>query len=213
MKTDVDEYGYRAAAARRKRLVAAQSPAVQARIAGTRADYESLPTAGRVTVDLATGTRTIVKEADTSELRTELRALRRQLDSLRGEVAELREEREQAVDSSGVAEVVECFLDQLAHVGYRIGGERVTLADLRRDRLGAAWARPRTVAMWLSASIMPEATLTEVGRFFGRDHTTVLHARRKIGRVLAKVPRLRDAALGTCAAQGVEAPAALKSKP
>src|SRR5262245_46868904 len=176
MKTDVDEYGYRAAEARRKRLVANQSPAVQARIEGTRADYESLPTAGRVTVDLATGMRTIVKGADTSELRAELGALRRDLDSLRGEVAELRDEREQAVDSSGVGRVVDCFLDQLAHVGYRIDGGLVTLASLRGDRRRAAWSRPRTVAMWLSALIVPKATLTEVGRFFGRDYTTVVHA-------------------------------------
>jgi Bacterial dnaA protein helix-turn-helix len=211
MRSDVVDYGFREAAARRERLLAASSPAVRARIAGTRAAYESVPTAGRITVDLATGMRTIVKEVQ-PDLRVEFRELRRQLEALRREVERLREEGQQPVQSSGIAEVVECFVAELADAGYCIDGDPVTLNHLLSDRIAAAWARPRMVAMWLSASIAREASLPKVAGFFRRDHTTVVHARRQIGRVLAKAPALREAALATCMALGAAPPSALKGQ-
>jgi DnaA-like protein len=222
MRTDVVGYGYREAAARRQRLLAAQSPAVRARIEGTRAAYDSVPTAARITVDLARGTRLIERAARDPDdagdrrggLRAEIRALERQREALRGEVERLRQERLklQPFQSSGIAEVVERFLAELARAGYRIEGAPVTLGNLLSDRRAAAWARPRMVAMWLAARVAREASLPEVGRFFRRDHTTVVHARRQIGRVLARAPALRQAALATCAALGAEAPAALQRR-
>jgi len=219
MRTGVIDYGYREAAARRERLLAAASPAVRARIVGTRAAYGSVPTAARITVDRARGTRLIEREAREpddakdrrGELRAEIRELERQREALRGEVERLRQERQQLgpFQSRGIAEVVGRFLAELARAGYRIDGDPVTLGNLLSDRRAAAWARPRMVAMWLSASIAREASLPEVGRFFRRDHTTVVHARRHIGRVLVRAPALREAALATCAALGVGAPAAL----
>ena len=65
------------------------------------------------------------------------------------------------------------------------------------------------VAMWLCSQVAREASLPKVGRYFGRDYTTVVHARREIGRVLKQEPALRTAARATCAALGVEPPAAL----
>ena len=223
MRTDVVDYGYREAAARRQRLLAAQSPAVRARIEGTRAVYGSVPTAARITVDLARGTRTIERHArdpddardQRGDLRTEIRALERQREALRCEVERLRQERLQlaSFQSSGIAEVVECFLAELARAGYRIDGAPVTLGNLLGDRRAAAWARPRMVAMWLAAQVAREASLPKVGAFFRRDHTTVVHARRQIGRVLARSPALREAALATCAALGTAPPGALQGKP
>jgi hypothetical protein len=216
MRTDVVDYGYREAAARRERLLAAASPAVRARIVGTRAAYGSVPTAARITVDLASGKRRIergAREPDASngrrgDLRAEIRELERQRESLRCEVERLRQERQQLgpFQSRGIAEVVGCFLAELARAGYCIDGDPVTLGNLLSDRRAAAWARPRMVAMWLCASIAREASLPEVGRFFRRDHTTVVHARRQIGRVLARAPALREAALATCAALGAAPP-------
>lgn len=56
----------------------------------------------------------------------------------------------------------------------------VRLSDLLSARRSRAIARPRQVAMYLSKQLT-ERSLPEIGRKFGgRDHTTVMHAVRKI---------------------------------
>lgn len=55
----------------------------------------------------------------------------------------------------------------------------VTLLDLLSDRRALSITRPRQVAMWL-ASRATLHSLPTIGRVFGRDHTTVMHA---IGRI------------------------------
>ena len=53
-------------------------------------------------------------------------------------------------------------------------------ADLLSERRARAIARPRQVAMWLAKQITTRS-LPDIGRRFGgRDHTTVLHAVRRI---------------------------------
>lgn len=56
----------------------------------------------------------------------------------------------------------------------------LTLLDLESGRRDREAARPRQVAMWLACTLT-KASLPEIGRRLGgRDHTTVLHGRRKI---------------------------------
>jgi len=56
----------------------------------------------------------------------------------------------------------------------------IRLADMSSPRRARAVARPRQVAMYL-AKHMTSRSLPEIGRKFGgRDHTTVMHAIRKI---------------------------------
>lgn len=56
----------------------------------------------------------------------------------------------------------------------------VTRADILSSRRTASVVRPRQIAMFLSKVLTPRS-LPEIGRRFGgRDHTTVLHAVRKI---------------------------------
>jgi chromosomal replication initiator protein len=56
----------------------------------------------------------------------------------------------------------------------------VSRADILSERRTAAVVRPRQIAMYLSKSLTLRS-LPEIGRRFGgRDHTTVLHAVRKI---------------------------------
>jgi chromosomal replication initiator protein len=63
-------------------------------------------------------------------------------------------------------------------------------ADLISERRARAVARPRQVAMWLAKQITTRS-LPDIGRRFGgRDHTTVLHAVRRI-----EALRLEDAAM------------------
>jgi chromosomal replication initiator protein len=56
----------------------------------------------------------------------------------------------------------------------------IRLADMHSARRARAVARPRQVAMFLCKQLTPRS-LPEIGRKFGgRDHTTVMHAVRKI---------------------------------
>ncbi len=53
-------------------------------------------------------------------------------------------------------------------------------ADLISERRNRAIARPRQCAMWLAKQLTTRS-LPDIGRRFGgRDHTTVLHAVRRI---------------------------------
>jgi chromosomal replication initiator protein len=61
-------------------------------------------------------------------------------------------------------------------------------ADLISERRARAVARPRQVAMWLAKQITTRS-LPDIGRRFGgRDHTTVLHAVRRIESLKAEDP-------------------------
>ena len=63
-------------------------------------------------------------------------------------------------------------------------------ADLISERRARAIARPRQVAMWLTKQITTRS-LPDIGRRFGgRDHTTVLHAVRRIEALKADDPVL-----------------------
>jgi chromosomal replication initiator protein len=56
----------------------------------------------------------------------------------------------------------------------------IRIADMHSARRARAVARPRQVAMYL-AKQLTSRSLPEIGRKFGgRDHTTVIHAVRKI---------------------------------
>jgi chromosomal replication initiator protein len=61
-------------------------------------------------------------------------------------------------------------------------------ADMRSKRRPANIARPRQIAMYL-AKELTQKSLPEIGELFGgRDHTTVLHAVRKIAQERIKTP-------------------------
>lgn len=63
-------------------------------------------------------------------------------------------------------------------------------ADLTSERRARAVARPRQVAMWLAKQITTRS-LPDIGRRFGgRDHTTVLHAVRRIEALKAEDPQI-----------------------
>jgi len=59
------------------------------------------------------------------------------------------------------------------------------VADMHSDRRARAVARPRQVAMFLSKQLT-HRSLPEIGRKFGgRDHTTVMHAVKKVEELMA----------------------------
>ena len=69
---------------------------------------------------------------------------------------------------------------------------KIKVADMYSKRRPASIARPRQIAMYL-AKELTQKSLPEIGELFGgRDHTTVLHAVRKIGGERQKVTELNQ---------------------
>jgi chromosomal replication initiator protein len=68
----------------------------------------------------------------------------------------------------------------------------VSKADILSERRTAAVVKPRQIAMYLSKTLTLRS-LPEIGRRFGgRDHTTVLHAVRKIEKALGDDPGFNE---------------------
>lgn len=68
----------------------------------------------------------------------------------------------------------------------------IKLAEMHSSRRSRAVARPRQIAMYLAKALTP-CSLPEIGRKFGgRDHTTVIHAVRKVEELLEMDPHLAE---------------------
>jgi chromosomal replication initiation ATPase DnaA len=68
----------------------------------------------------------------------------------------------------------------------------IPLAEMSSDRRARKVARPRQVAMWLCKQLTTRS-LPDIGqRFGGRDHTTVLHAIRRINDLRLEDPNIAD---------------------
>lgn len=72
----------------------------------------------------------------------------------------------------------------------RVAGHyRLSRDEMLSTRRSRAVARPRQVAMYLSKTLTPRS-LPEIGRRFERDHTTVLHAVRRVEKLRMDDPEL-----------------------
>ena len=81
----------------------------------------------------------------------------------------------------------------------------VSRVDMLSARRTATVVKPRQVAMYL-AKILTLHSMPEIGRRFGgRDHTTVLHAVRKLEALVRTDERIRDEIAQIKTALGVEA--------
>jgi chromosomal replication initiator protein len=68
----------------------------------------------------------------------------------------------------------------------------IRLADIHSTRRSNHVARPRQIAMYLSKILTP-SSFPEIGRKFGgRDHTTVIHAVRRIDALMGSDPLLSE---------------------
>ncbi|MGZ5272597.1 MAG: helix-turn-helix domain-containing protein, partial [Ramlibacter sp.] len=69
---------------------------------------------------------------------------------------------------------------------------KIKVADMYSKKRPASIARPRQIAMYL-AKELTQKSLPEIGELFGgRDHTTVLHAVRKIAQERQNVTELNQ---------------------
>jgi Bacterial dnaA protein helix-turn-helix len=81
--------------------------------------------------------------------------------------------------------IIEC-------TALEFGLNSIVLAGPQRTRLVAT---ARQLAMWICLTLIPDASLNDVGRRFGRrDHSTVLHAKTKMIRLLAEDSDMRSRA-------------------
>ena len=67
----------------------------------------------------------------------------------------------------------------------------IRVADLSSPRRTRSLARPRQIAMAL-AKELTQHSLPEIGHGFGKDHTTVLHACRKVAALRKEDSRVRE---------------------
>ena len=72
------------------------------------------------------------------------------------------------------------------------GHYHVKVSDMHSARRSVAVARPRQVAMYLAKQLTSKS-LPEIGRKFGgKDHTTVMHAVRRIEELCGKDQEMRE---------------------
>ena len=67
----------------------------------------------------------------------------------------------------------------------------ISVKELQSSRRARTVARPRQVAMYL-AKQLTSRSLPEIGRKFDRDHTTVMHAVRKVEELIVEDPTLAE---------------------
>ena len=66
---------------------------------------------------------------------------------------------------------------------------RIMTSNQRSRKL----ARPRQVAMWITAKVMPGLSRPQIGRAFdNRDHTTIMHGIRKVEEIRANDAAFAD---------------------
>ncbi len=65
----------------------------------------------------------------------------------------------------------------------------ITLADIKSTRRDRKIARPRQLAMYLAKQLTP-LSLPDIGVYFGRDHTTIMHAIKTIEGQLERDPKM-----------------------
>jgi chromosomal replication initiator protein len=67
----------------------------------------------------------------------------------------------------------------------------ISVKELQSSRRARTVARPRQVAMYL-AKQLTSRSLPEIGRKFDRDHTTVMHAVRKVEELIVEDQNLAE---------------------
>lgn len=154
------------------------------------------------------------KLSEAQKLRRELHRTQGTLDEVRAENVRLREtvkglqvelerfsgaaERASKVVPrvATIAAVQRQFLAEYNALSAVDGREPLAHADLIGPRRGYALAHPRQICMWLCVKLCKENSLPRIGRAFGgKDHTTVMHAKRVAAQRMLSRPDLNLIAL------------------
>lgn len=96
--------------------------------------------------------------------------------------------------------VVVAFISALTAIDYRIQSEPINLQHLMSPRRSHEYVAPRHVAIGLVKTLCPHLSLPMIGRFFGqRDHTSIMHAIKRVPHWLAANPDLAEVAAAVIA--------------
>lgn len=93
---------------------------------------------------------------------------------------------EPTVESEDQPTLVPFIIDVMRVVARRY---RLSVLDLKSERRKAHVVRPRQLGMYVAYKVTMHST-PRIGRAFHRDHTTVLHAIRKIGSMVESDPAI-----------------------
>jgi chromosomal replication initiation ATPase DnaA len=126
--------------------------------------------------------RNLPQEQQVAQLAKQTETLSKQIEQLHQRVAGLQHERDhwqKQCDELKTNPVLTAGV--IAYIQRVVCREyNITVIDLISHRRTKSLLRPRQIAMWLSKQCTTRS-LPEIGRQFGnRDHTTILHAVRKI---------------------------------
>lgn len=115
----------------------------------------------------------------------------RQIDGALARLELLTRSRPEPVDVAGVAshfrELIETARPTVERIARRVGSHfKIDLGDMRSEQRGRHVVLPRQVGMYLARELTG-LSLEQIGDYFGgRDHSTVLHACRKVERALTR---------------------------
>ena len=127
-------------------------------------------------------------------IRTNVRELEGALNTLRARVLFTRENITMELTRSTLKDMLAAYerlvtIDNIMKIVSTYYNIRVT--DLSSKRRSRSLARPRQIAMAL-AKELTEHSLPEIGRSFDKDHTTVLHACKKVKELRETDSRIRE---------------------
>jgi chromosomal replication initiator protein len=127
-------------------------------------------------------------------IRTNVRELEGALNTLRARVLFTREPITMELTRSTLKDMLAAYerlvtIDNIMRIVSTYYNIRV--ADLSSKRRSRSLARPRQIAMAL-AKELTEHSLPEIGRAFDKDHTTVLHACKKVRELRDEDSRIRE---------------------
>ena len=104
------------------------------------------------------------------------------------------ERQSEFVEGTFGEDVIEAFCDALNRRGFRVGDQPWTIFMMRSAKRSLDIAHPRMICMWTVFKVCPHLTLPHIGRLFGKDHTTVMHARARAGDILRQRSDLAEIA-------------------
>lgn len=166
-------------------IVDIQPPDLETRIAilKKKAEVENVPLSDDVALYLATNIKSNVRELEGSLIRLSAYS------SFSGEAITVdmaKEKLKNIIEERSLVHSIES-IQKLVADKYQL-----KTADLKSPRRTKNLALPRQIAMYLCKKHL-RASFPEIGnKFGGKDHTTVLHACRKIERLIKDDVRLRE---------------------
>jgi chromosomal replication initiation ATPase DnaA len=159
-----------------------------------RAPVSGLAKETAITVDLATGARTVEefvrKKVDevlnSGEIQKAISgSLERFIQQAINRSEEMRAWRERQLSRVREGSLPE--VDFILQIVWEVTG--ITHAELRSPRRARSLSWPRHLACWLISKLRPDLSLPQIGRLLGgRDHTTIMHGRKHVDRKLDEAP-------------------------